>query len=58
MTLQADTSLLISYYINDANRARSQALIQGSASALCFTGLRRLEMKNALAKALGFTVIP
>ena len=49
MSLYADTSLLISYYINDSNSASSQALIQATTDPLPFTGLHRLEMRNALA---------
>ena len=49
MSLYADTSLLISYYINDSNSARAQSLIQATTGPLPFTGLHRLEMRNALA---------
>jgi predicted nucleic acid-binding protein len=49
MNLYADTSLLISYYINDANSARAQSLVHATAGPLPFTGLHRLEMRNALA---------
>jgi len=49
MKLYADTSLLISYYINDSNSARAQSLIHAMTSPLLFTGLHRWEMRNALA---------
>jgi predicted nucleic acid-binding protein len=49
MSLYADTSLLISYYINDSNSARAQSLIHATTGPLPFTGLHRLEMRNALA---------
>jgi predicted nucleic acid-binding protein len=49
MSLYADTSLLISYYINDSNSARAQSLIHAMTGPLPFTGLHRLEMRNALA---------
>jgi predicted nucleic acid-binding protein len=49
MVLYADTSLLVSYYVADANSARAQALIHASAVPLVFTGLHRLELRNALA---------
>jgi predicted nucleic acid-binding protein len=45
----ADTSLLISYYINDSNSASAQALLHATTDPLPFTGLHRLEMRNALA---------
>lgn len=48
MSLYADTSLLVSYYVNDANSARAQALIQAAIDPLVFTGLHRLELRNAL----------
>ena len=49
MNLYADTSLLISYYVNDSNSARAQSLIHATAGPLPFTSLHRLEMRNALA---------
>lgn len=52
MKFYADTSLLISYYINESNSARAQSLIHATAGPLPFTGLHRLEMRNALG--LGF----
>ena len=49
MSAYADTSLLVSYYVNDANIARAQALIHTTAAPLLFTGLHRLELRNSLA---------
>jgi predicted nucleic acid-binding protein len=49
MSLYADTSLLVSYYINDSNSARAQRLIHATSGPLPFTGLHRLEMRSALA---------
>ena len=49
MSIYADKSLLISYYLNDSNSERAQALIDASDVSLPFTGLHRLEMRNALA---------
>src|SRR5438067_8424104 len=49
MSAYADTSLLVSYYVNDANSARAQALIHTTAAPLLFTGLHRLELRNSLA---------
>jgi len=49
MSVYADTSLLISYYINDSNSVGAQAVIHATADPFPFTGLHRLEMKNALA---------
>ena len=48
MSLYADTSLLVSYYVNDANSARAQALIHAVIDPLIFSGLHRLELRNAL----------
>ena len=49
MIAYADTSLLISYYVRDSNSASAQGLIHAQASPLFFTGLHRLEMRNAFA---------
>jgi predicted nucleic acid-binding protein len=49
MILYADTSLLVSYYITDSNSARAQSLLHATTEPLPFTGLHRLEMRNALA---------
>jgi predicted nucleic acid-binding protein len=49
MSLYADTSLLISYYITDSKSASAQAILHAQTDPLPFTGLHRLEMRNALA---------
>src|SRR5260221_1408241 len=49
MSVYADTSLLVSYYVNDSNSARAQALIHATTGPLLFTGLHRLELRNALS---------
>ncbi len=49
MSHYADTSLLISYYINDSNSVSAQTLVHATTDPLPFTGLHRLEMRNALA---------
>jgi predicted nucleic acid-binding protein len=49
MYLYADTSLLISYYINDSHSVSTQGVLQASTVPFPFTGLHRVEMRNALA---------
>src|SRR5580704_10790473 len=49
MSVYADTSLLISYYINDSNSVSAQGVIHAMIDPLPFTGLHRLEMRNPLA---------
>jgi len=49
MSLYADTSVLISYYINDSHSVSAQAILHATTDPLPFTGLHRLEMRNALA---------
>src|SRR6266566_3945708 len=49
MSIYADTSLLVSYYVNDANSNRAQVLIHSATLPLPFTGLHRLELRNALS---------
>jgi predicted nucleic acid-binding protein len=49
MNLYADTSLLVSYYINDSHSMSAQAVLHRATDPLPFTGLHRLEMRNALA---------
>ena len=49
MSLYADTSLLISYYINDSNSVGAQAILHRATEPLPFTALHRLEMRSALA---------
>src|SRR2546422_2624225 len=48
MSLYADSSVLVSYYVNDANSARAQSLVHAMVDPLVFTGLHRLELRNAL----------
>jgi len=48
MSHYADSSLLVSYYVNDASSARAQALVHAINGPLVFTGLDRLELRNAL----------
>ena len=49
MSLYADTRLLISDYINDSHSVSAQAVFHRATDPLPFTGLHRLEMRNALA---------
>ena len=49
MSAYADTSLLISYYILDSNSASVRGAINALTNPLLFTGLHRLEMRNAFA---------
>jgi predicted nucleic acid-binding protein len=49
MSIYADSSLLISYYITDSHSSNAQSLIHSSGGPLPFTGLHHLEMRNALA---------
>jgi hypothetical protein len=49
MSAYADTSLLISYYILDSNSVSARGAINAMTNPLLFTGLQRLEMRNALA---------
>jgi hypothetical protein len=49
MNLYADTSLLVSYYINDSHSMSAQGVLHRATDPLPFTGLHRLEMRNALA---------
>ena len=49
MSLYADSSLLISYYVNDSNSASAQTVIHAATDPLPFSGLHRLEMRSALA---------
>ena len=45
----ADTSLLVSYYVSDTLSGQAQALIQATTDPLVFTGLHRLELRNAFS---------
>jgi predicted nucleic acid-binding protein len=49
MSAYADTSLLISYYILDSNSVSARGAISAMTNPLPFTGLQRLEMRNAFA---------
>ena len=49
MSIYADSSLLISYYITDSHSLNAQAVIHATNDPLPFTGLHHLEMRNALA---------
>ena len=49
MSAYADTSLLLSYYVTDANSPSAQAVLHAATDPLAFTDLHRLEMRNALA---------
>ncbi len=49
MNAYGDSSLLVSYYINDANSLTAQTLIHSTAYPWPFTGLHLLEMRSALA---------
>jgi hypothetical protein len=39
MSLYADTSLLISYYLNDSHSVNAQAVLHATTDPLPFTGL-------------------
>jgi predicted nucleic acid-binding protein len=49
MSVYADTSVLVSYYVKDSNSPGAQTVIHSATGPLPFTGLHRLEMKNAMA---------
>lgn len=48
MSVYADTSVLVSYYLSDANSERANALLSSLNDSLIFTRLHRLEFGNAL----------
>ena len=50
--LYADTSLLVSYYVSDANSDRATAAVNAAAEPFAFTTLHRLEIRNALELAV------
>ena len=52
MKIYADTSVLFSLYIADANSPRADAWRQANAVPLDFTGFHRLELRNALSLRL------
>ncbi len=49
MSIYADTSLLVSYYVNDSNSVQAQTLVNAATAPMIFTGLHRVELRNALA---------
>ena len=46
--IYADTSFLVSLYVQDANTARAVAAVEAGATPLVFTPLIRHELRNAL----------
>ena len=48
MSVYADTSVLVSYYLSDANSVRANVLLNSVSDSLIFTRLHRLEFANAL----------
>ena len=48
MKIYADTSILFSLYVTDANSSKADAWRQANPVTLDFTGLHRLELRNAL----------
>jgi hypothetical protein len=49
MNLYADTRQVIPKHINDSHSVSAHALLHRATHPLPFTGLHRLEMRNALA---------
>ena len=52
MKIYADTSVLFSLYVTDANSPKADAWRQANPDPLDFTGLHRLELRNALGLAV------
>ena len=52
MNLYADTSVLFSLYVTDANSLRADAWRQANPVPLGFTGFHRIELRNALSLAV------
>ena len=52
MNLYADTSVLFSLYVTDANSPRADAWRQANPVPLGFTGFHRIELRNALSLAV------
>ena len=52
MKIYADTSVLFSLYITDANSAKADAWRQANPVPLDFTGFHRIELRNALSLAV------
>ena len=52
MKIYADTSVLFSLYITDANSPKADAWRQANPFPLDFTGFHRIELRNALSLAV------
>ena len=52
MKIYADTSVLFSLYVTDANSPRADAWRQSNPVPLDFTGFHRVELRNALGLAV------
>lgn len=52
MKIYADTSVLFSLYVTDANSSKADAWRQANPVPLEFTGLHRLELRNAFGLAV------
>lgn len=52
MKIYADTSVLFSLYVTDANSSKADAWRQANPVPLDFTGFHRLELRNALGLAV------
>lgn len=52
MKIYADTSILFSLYVTDANSPKADAWRQANPVPLDFTGFHRLELRNALSLAV------
>jgi predicted nucleic acid-binding protein len=52
VNLYADTSVLFSLYVTDANSPRADAWRQANPVPLGFTGFHRIELRNALSVAV------
>ena len=52
MKIYADTSVLFSLYVTDANSPKADAWRQANPVPLDFTGFHRLELRNALGLAV------
>ena len=52
MKIYADTSVLFSLYVTDANSPRADAWRQANPVPLDFTGFHRVELRNALGLAV------
>ena len=52
MSIYADTSVLFSLYVTDANSPRADAWRQANPVPIGFTGFHRIELRNALSLAV------